>query len=99
MDLLDPSIEGAASVAYSGTAGTTSTFRQRSQGVLVWTTTDAYVKVGETVVATTADTPIPAYVPVIFKVPKGSESPWRVSAIQVSTAGTVFAKPVNGAVG
>jgi hypothetical protein len=28
-------------------------------------------------------------------VPEGTGAPWRVSAIQVSTGGTVYAKPVN----
>ena len=42
-----------------------------------------------------SQTPIPANSPIPFKVPEGTGAPWRVSAIQVSTGGTVYAKPVN----
>jgi hypothetical protein len=62
--------------------------------VLVWGTTACYVKVGEGVTATTAATPIPANREVRIAVPEGSNGPWRVSAIQVSGAGTVYAKPL-----
>ena len=66
------------------------------QGVLVWCTQDAYIAVGEGVTATSASTPIPAYTPIPFYAPQtGSGAPWRVSALQVSAAGTVFAKPIN----
>jgi hypothetical protein len=47
------------------------------------------------VTATTADTPIPPFTPIPFKVPPGTGAPWRVSAIQVATGGTVYAKPIN----
>ena len=65
------------------------------EGVVVWSTTAAYVRVGEGVTATTSDTPIPANTPIPFIVPEGTGAPWRVSAIQVSTGGTVYAKPIN----
>jgi hypothetical protein len=63
--------------------------------VVVWSTTAAYIRVGEGVTATTADTPIPANTPIPFVVPPGTGAPWRVSAIQVGSAGTVYAKPIN----
>jgi len=92
---------GAKSVAYTGTAGTTLTWPPGPQGVLVWCTTDAYVRVGEGVTATTADTPIPAGTPIPFNVPNpasgvnGTGGPWVVSAVQVSSGGTLYAKPIN----
>jgi hypothetical protein len=61
----------------------------------VWSTTAAYIKVGEGVTATTADTPIPANTPIPFVVPNGTGAPWRVSAIQVASGGSVYAKPIN----
>lgn len=85
----------AQSVAYTGTAGSVTGFKAGPRGVLVWTTTDAYVKVGESVTATTGSCPIPAYTPIIFRVPAGTGANWRVSAIQVSAGGTVYAKPVG----
>lgn len=97
MDLVCPNDDqGGASVAYTGTAGSTSTFAPGQRGVLVWATTDAYVKVGEGVTATSASTPIPAYTPIVFQVPIGTGQAWRVSAIQISAAGTVYAKPIVG---
>ena len=59
-------------------------------------TQDAYIAVGVGVTATSASTPIPAYTPVPFYAPQtGSGAPWQVSALQVSAAGTVYAKPIN----
>ena len=85
----------ARTVSYTGTAGSTSTWNPGPEGVVVWSTTPCYVAVGVGVTATTASTPIPAYTPIPFKVPIGTSAIWRVSAIQVSTGGTVYAKPIN----
>lgn len=97
MDVLIPTDgDGSQNVAYTGTAGNTATFKPGPGAVLVWATSDAYIRVGESAVATTADLPIPAYTPMVLAVPKGTGASWRVSAIQISAAGTVYAKPANG---
>jgi len=83
------------SVAYTGTAGSTSTYQVGPTSVMVWSTTDCYVKVGEAVTATTADTPIPAYTPFWLPVPNGTGASWRVSAIQISAGGTIYTKAFN----
>lgn len=91
----DPSFPTAA-VAYTGTAGSTNPWPAGPQGVLVWTTTAAYVVVGEGVTATaTNGTPIPANTPIPFAVPGGTGAPWRVSAVQISAGGTLYAEPIN----
>ena len=96
MELLNPLVEYPSySAAYTGTAGSTTAWNPGPEGVVVWSTTAAYVRVGEGVTATTSDTPIPANTPIPFIVPEGTGAPWRVSAIQVSTGGTVYAKPIN----
>lgn len=98
MDLLRPCSDAAftaRSVAYTGTAGSTGTWPAGPQGVMVWATTSAHVAVGEGLTATTSDTPIPANTPIMFTVPGGTGAPWRVSAIQTATGGTVYAKPIN----
>lgn len=98
MELLRPCMDAqftARSVAYTGTAGVTGTWPAGPQGVLVWCTSDAYIRVGEGVTATTADTPIPAGTPIPFTVPPGTGATWRVSAIQAAVGGTVYAKPIN----
>jgi hypothetical protein len=85
MELLRPLADGvfpAATVAYTGTAGSTSTWAAGPQGVVIWATTPA-------------STPIPAFTPIPFTVPEGTGAPWRVSAIQVSTGGSVYCKPIN----
>ena len=46
----------SATITYTGTAGVTATFDPGPKAVLVWTTTDAYILVGEGVTATTAAT-------------------------------------------
>lgn len=98
MQLLNPlndSLFPAKTASYTGTAGSTGTWDAGVEGVVVWSTTNAYVRVGEGVTATTSDTPLPAGVPVAFIVPPGTGAPWRVSAIQVAAGGTVYAKPIN----
>ena len=98
MELLNPMSKAdypAYSVAYTGTAGSTTAWPAGPQGVVIWSTSAAYVRVGEGATATTADTPIPANTPIPFFVPGGTGAPWRVSAIQVSSGGTVYAKPIN----
>ena len=98
MELLNPLDDAtftARTASYTGTAGSTGTWPAGPQGVVVWSTTAAYVRVGEGVTATTADTPIPANTPIPFKVPGGTGALWRVSAIQVASNGAVYAKPIN----
>lgn len=98
MELLRPLNDSgfaAQSVAYTGTAGSVTGWNAGPQGVLVWSTTDAYILVGEGVTATTAATPLPANTPVPFTVPPGTGAVWRVSAIQIASGGTLYAKPIN----
>ena len=96
MQLLNPlDAYPAFTASYTGTAGSTSTWNPGPEGVVVWSTTAAYIRVGEGVTATTADTPIPANTPIPFLVPNGTGAPWRVSAIQVASGGAVYAKPIN----
>jgi hypothetical protein len=98
MELLRPCNDAGfatQSVAYTGTAGSVTGWNAGPQGVLVWSTTDAYIRVGEGATATTSDTPIPAYTPVPIYVPSTTGAVWRVSAIQVSSGGTLYAKPIN----
>lgn len=98
MELLRPLADDnypGRTAAYTGTAGSTATWGAGPQGVVVWSTTPAYILVGEGVTATTSSTPIPAFTPIPFTVPPGTGAPWRVSAIQVSSAGDVYCKPIN----
>jgi hypothetical protein len=98
MELLNPLSKAdfpAKSVTYTGTAGDTGTWAAGPQGVVVWSDQACYIEVGEGAVATTASTPVPPFTPIPFKVPAGAGGQWRVSAIQVSTGGTVYAKPIN----
>jgi len=98
MELLNPCADSnfpARTVTYTGTAGSTATWPAGPQGVVVWATTPCHILVGEGVTATTSSTPLPANTPVPFVVPQGTGAPWRVSAIQISTGGTIYCKPMN----
>ena len=99
MELLKPCSKAdfpSSSVAYTGTAGNTTSWGAGPQGVVVWSDQACYIEVGVDAVATTASTPIPAFTPIPFALPLNtSGAPWRVSAIQVSTGGTVYCKPIN----
>lgn len=96
LNALDDSLFPAKSASYTGTAGSTGTWDAGVEALLVWTTTAAYIAIGNGVTATTSSTPIPANVPIPFAVPKGTGGPWRVSAIQVASGGNVYAKPISG---
>jgi hypothetical protein len=98
MELLNPLSQTgfpAKSVAYTGTAGNTGTWPASPQGVVIWSDQACYVEVGEGAVATVGSTPIPPFTPIPFKVPAGTGGQWRVSAIQVANAGTIYCKPIN----
>lgn len=99
MELLNPLADTnfpAKTASYSGSAGNTTTWAAGPQGVVVWSDQACYVLVGEGVTATSSSTPIPPFTPIPFKVPQGSGGQWRVSAIRVSTDGTLYCKPING---
>lgn len=98
MELLTPladTVYPAQTVSYTGTAGSTAGWNAGPQGVVVWSTTPAYIAVGEGATATTASTPLPANTPVPFTVPPGTGSVWRVSAVQIGLAGAIYCKPIN----
>jgi hypothetical protein len=92
---MSDAVFAAQTASYTGTAGSTTGWPAGPQGVVVWSTTAAYIVVGEGVTATTSATPIPANTPIPFKVPGATGAPWRVSAIQIGSNGTVYAKPIN----
>jgi len=98
MELLNP-MSKADFPAYTATAGAsagnTTAWNAGPQGVVVWSDQPCFVEVGEAAVATTASTPIPAFTPIPFAVPITVSGVWRVSAIQVSTGGTIYCKPIN----
>ena len=98
MEFLNPLAQTtfpARTASYTGSAGNTATWAAGPQGVVVWSDQACYIEVGESAVATTASTPIPPFTPIPFKVPQGTGGQWRVSAIRVSTDGTVYCKPIN----
>lgn len=100
MELLKPLSKAdfpAQTASFTGTAGNTTGWNAGPQGVVIWSDQACYVEVGEGAVATTASTPIPAQTPIPFAVPITVSGVWRVSAIQVSTGGTVYCKPINKA--
>jgi hypothetical protein len=98
LELLNPLADTnfpAKSITYTGTAGVTGAWPAGAQGVVVWSDQACYVLVGEGVTATTSSTPVPPFTPIPFKVPSSVSGQWRVSAIQVSTGGTIYCKPIN----
>ena len=98
MELLNPLADAnfpAQTVVFTGTAGSTTGWNAGPQGVVVWATEPCYVLVGEGATATTASTPVPAFTPIPFVVPGGTGAPWRVSAVQISAGGSIYAKPIN----
>lgn len=77
-------------VAYTGTAGTIANALPNGTGaVVVMCTTAAFVRVGTSPTATTADLPVAANVPVRLEAAAGD----KVSAIQVASGGTLYVSP------
>jgi len=98
LELLNPLTKAgfpAQTAAFTGTAANTAGWPAGPEGVMVWSTEPCYIEVGEGAVATSASTPIPAFTPIPFKIPTGTSGLWRVSAIQISSGGTVYCKPMN----
>lgn len=81
--------------SYTGTAGTVTGWPKGPSAVAVVVTTAAYVRVGEGVTATSADLYIPANTHVVIIVPPTVADTFTVSAIQVASGGSVYAKPVQ----
>ena len=77
-------------VAYTGTAGTTTALPDSTEAVRVMATTDCFIDLGPTATAV-ADTGLylAAYSPEYFSAYGG----WKVSAIQVSSGGTIYVTP------
>lgn len=89
---LKPVYGSGASFAYTGTAGNSSAITAVCTRILLWSTTDCYVKVGITATATSADLPLPAFTPI--ELPLTDEGS-RVSALQVSAGGTLYFIPLG----
>ncbi len=93
---LSDASQPAKTVAYTGVAGSTTTWQRAADAVQVLCTSNAYVIVGEGVTATaTNGIPVGANIPVVLNVPRGTGAPWRVSAIQIAAGGDVYAKPLG----
>ena len=87
----------AQTTTYTGTAGTVAGWKGGvAKAVDVVVTSNAHVRVGVGVTATTSDQYIPSGQIVRFKLPDDDGRVWTVSAIQVSAGGSVYAKPVGG---
>ena len=98
MELLNPICASTAyptkSVAFSGTAGTTSDWPTGVDALLVWADAPCYFILGVGVTATATNaTAIPQNTPILFKNNSsitGSGAPFRASAIEIGSAGTVY---------
>jgi len=92
---LDPAYP-AQKVAYTSTAGSTAPYGRGPQAVNVLCSTIAYVLVGESVTATTSNgIPVPANQLITIAVPRGTGAPWQVSAVQDSSGGNLYVKPIS----
>lgn len=85
-----PMPAASVKVAYTGTAGTTSAVSANASVVRVIATTDCFIEIGTSPTAV-ADTGLylPALVPEYFSCPPSA----KVSAIQVSSGGTIYVTP------
>jgi hypothetical protein len=91
---VEPSGPGQV-VAYTGTHGVITDFLPGScSAVWVFCTSAAYVKVGVSPVATSADFPLPANVPVIIPLDTNNGN-LKISAVQDTAAGNLHVCPVG----
>lgn len=82
----------SVTVTYTGTAGTTAAVTTDARVVRVVSTTDCYIQIGISPTATSADLFLPAYTPEYFGA-QGGVTGTKVSAIQVSTGGSIYVTP------
>lgn len=96
--IFSPIFGKGQNVAYTGTAGTISNALPIDcTAVWVWTTTDAYIRIGASPTAVTTDFPLPAMTPMVFPVsPRDAQSSngCKVSAVQIASGGTLYVCPV-----
>lgn len=80
-------------VAYTGTAGTTSALNKDAVCCRVVSTTDCFIRISTagTAAAANVDVYLPAYTPEYFDCPNAA----KVSAIQVSAGGSIYVTPFN----
>jgi hypothetical protein len=80
----------SVTVAYTGTAGTTAALPEATLGVRVMSTTDCFIEIGlsPTAVANTGMY-LPAFTPEYFE----GQPNVKVSAIQLSAAGSLYVTP------
>ena len=80
--------------AYTGTAGVTAAITEEATSLRIMSTTDCFVEIGTDPTAV-ADTGmyLAAFVPEYVHVKAG---PMKVSAIQVSTGGSIYVTPFGG---
>jgi hypothetical protein len=88
-------VGASANVAYTGTAGSTANFQAGPSTVMVYCSTACFVKIGEGRHRDDHRHPAAGERGRDLRVPPGTGAPWRVSAIQASSGGSVFAQPVN----
>lgn len=93
---LDVIPDTAQSVAYTAVAGNSASLPRGTTDVMVWCTTDARVRVGPGAVADVNDCPLPANVPVVLAIQQAMLTDNRVSAVQVTAAGTMHVQPIVG---
>ena len=74
------------SVAYTGTAGTTAAVGSKTTKARIWATTDCFVRIGDSLTATTSDMPVAAGIPEYFDINPGQ----TVSFIQSQTGGSGY---------
>jgi len=86
-----PMPAASLTVAYTGTAGTTSAIPASASVVRVVATTDCFIEITVAGTAAVANTGLylPALTPEYFACPPSS----KVSAIQVSSGGTLYVTP------
>ena len=97
MTIRNPMYGSGQNVAYTGTAGTvTNSLPAGCNSVWVLCTTAAYVRVGAAPTATTSDFPVAANVGVVLPLPgdKDPQDTVKVSAVQVSSGGTLYMIPL-----
>ena len=91
--LREPVVTDGFTVSSGSSAANSAAQPPGPTAIMLWGTADFYVAVGESAIATTGSTPIPAGVPFFLPILPGTGAAWRVSALQISSAGTVYCKP------
>lgn len=96
LDICNSTEYPTVTASFTGTAASTSLINPGPEGLAIWTDSPCYILIGENPTASNSNgTPIPQNTMIPIKIPQALRTkPIKVSAIRISTSGTLYVTPI-----